>query len=169
MLLPTADSAWGAGWQLLPSLACTLCYVMNTDTLLKALGSLYFLWDKDTNTWSKYHVTEDDSSKFQKQPFIPRKVGSWENPESPSDKKNPSSPVTYFLKIMFCECVMWTFFNTNKSFPPNVTCSDMPCIWSCKYFSLGFFSLIIHWSWTGSALILKTGNTNLSHWNISGL
>lgn len=32
---------------------------------------------KDTNTWSKYHVIEDDNSKFQKQFFIPRKVESW--------------------------------------------------------------------------------------------
>lgn len=31
---------------------------------------------KDTNTWSKYHVIEDDNSKFQKQFFIPRKVES---------------------------------------------------------------------------------------------
>lgn len=69
---------------------------------------------KDSNTWSKY-VIEDDSSKFQKQSFIPRKVGSWENPKSLSDKRDPSSPVTYFYKkkLMFCcEWMMWTFFNT---------------------------------------------------------
>lgn len=91
-------------WQLLPSLACTLCCAMNTDTLLKVLTSLLYETSKDSNIYSKYHVTEDDSSKFQKQSFIPRKVGSWENPKSLSDKRNPSSPIAYFykIKLMFC-------------------------------------------------------------------